>query len=347
LLPVLYGQWAYHSLANLIKARELAAEIQHFSQTHDDTVTRVMSCRASGLTHLMLGDFGVARTYLEQGLSLYGTTEQGSYASIYATTDPIIFFHSYLSLALVCCGDLDSARAHSDSALSYARSLSHAHSRGFALHWTWVARRYAGAEPQALLAQADELITLSSQHSFAMWRALALGFRGWCLAALGQPREGIQPLNTALAEVRANGMLFVPHVLMLLADVHRIAGAPQFALACIAEAEQFAEATLTKWLLSETLRLRGALLLMVDDSAAAEASFLEAIALAQRQGARLFELDASSSLARLWHHQGRDNEAGELLAPAFERSDQDFATPELKEAKKLHALIQSKVGRRH
>jgi predicted ATPase len=240
---------------------------------------------------------------------LYDTTEQGSYASIYATTDPIIFFHSYLSLALACCGDLDSARAHSDSALAYARSLSHAHSRGFALHWTWVTRRWAGAEPQALLAQADELVTLSSQHSFAMWRALAVGFRGWCLAALGRPQEGIQPLNTALAEVRASGMLFVPLVLMLLADVHRIAGAPQFGLACVAEAEQFAETTLTKWLLSETIRLRGALLLMVDDSAAAEASFLEAIALAQRQGARLFELDASSSLAHLWHDQGRDNEA--------------------------------------
>jgi class 3 adenylate cyclase/tetratricopeptide (TPR) repeat protein len=317
MLPILYGQWAYHSVADLIKARDLAAEIEHFSQAHEDAVARVMSCRASGLTHLMLGDFGVARTYLEQGLMLYDTTEQGSYALIYATTDPIIFFHSYLSLALACCGDLDSARAHSDSALAYARSLSHAHSRGFALHWTWVTRRCAGAEPQALLAQADELVTLSSQHSFAMWRALALGFRGWCLAALGQPEEGIQPLKTALSEVRASGMLFVPLVLMLLADVHRIAGAPQFGLACVAEAEQFAETTLTKWLLSETIRLRGALLLMVDDSAAAEASFLEAIALAQRQGARLFELDACSSLARLWHDQGRDNKAGELLAPGL------------------------------
>jgi class 3 adenylate cyclase len=308
MLPILYGQWAYHSVADLIKARELAAEIQHFSYAHDDAVARVMSCRASGLTHLMLADFGVARTYLEQGLSLYDATEQGSYASIYATTDPIIFFHSYLSLALVCCGDLDSARIHSDSALAYARSLSHAHSLSFALHWVWVARRCGGAEPRALLAQAEELITLSSLHSFTLWRALALGFRGWCLAALGQPQEGIQPLNNALAEVRTSGMLFVPHVLMLLADVHRMAGAPQFGLACVAEAEQFAEATLAKWLLSETIRLRGALLLMVDDSAAAEASFLEAIALAQRQGARLFELGASSSLARLWHDQGRDND---------------------------------------
>jgi class 3 adenylate cyclase/tetratricopeptide (TPR) repeat protein len=308
MLPILYGEWAYHSVANLIKAQELAAEIQRFSQANNDTVARVMSCRASGLTHLMLGDFGIARGYLEQGLSLYDTAEQRSYASIYATTDPIIFFHSYLSLALVCCGDIDSAHAHSDSALAYSRGLSHAHSRGFALHWTWVARKCAGTEPRALMSQANDLITISGQHSFAMWRALAIGFRGWCLATLGQPQEGIQPLNAALAEVRANGMLFVPHVLLLLGDVYRRAGEPQLALACVAEAEHFAEATHTKWLLSETFRLRGALLLMTDNSAAAEASFLDAITLAERQGAKLFELRARSSLDRLLTRAGQDRD---------------------------------------
>ena len=107
LLPILYGQWAYHSVADLIQARKLAAEIRHFSEAQDNTVVRVMSCRASGLTHLMLGDFAVARAYLEQGLSLYDAAEQSSYASIYATTDPLIFFQSYLSLALVCCGHLN------------------------------------------------------------------------------------------------------------------------------------------------------------------------------------------------------------------------------------------------
>ena len=104
MLPILYGQWAYYSVADLIEARKLAVEIRHFSEAQDNTVAHVMSCRASGLTHLMLGDFAVARTYLEQGLSLYDPAEQSSYASIYATTDPLIFFHSYLSLALVCCG---------------------------------------------------------------------------------------------------------------------------------------------------------------------------------------------------------------------------------------------------
>ena len=299
LLPILYGQWAYYSVADLIQAHKLAAEIQHFSEVQDNAVVRVMSCRASGLTHLMIGDLAVARTYLEQGLSLYDTRQQSLYASIYATTDPLIFFHSYLSLALVCCGHLDWARSHADLALAYARSLSHAHSLGFALHWTWVAYRCARLEPAALLSQADELITLSDERSFVTWRALGLAFRGWCLTALGQPDQGIPLISAGLVEVRASGTSFVPHVLTLCADAHRMAGQPHGALANVAEAEQFAETTQSKWLQAETLRLRGDLMLIVGDSAEAEASFLGAISLAQRQGAKLFELRASINLARL------------------------------------------------
>jgi hypothetical protein len=314
-LPILYGQWAYHSVADLIQARELAAEIRHFSEARDDAVVRVMSCRASGLTHLMLGDFAVALAYLEQGLSLYDTTQQGLYASIYATTDPLIFFKSYLSLALVCCGHLDRGRSLCDAALAYARGLSHAHSLGFALHWTWVAYRCACLEPTALLSQANELITLSDQRSFVMWRALGLAFRGWCLAALGQPDQGIPLISAGLVEVRASGALHVSHLLTLCADAHRMAGQPHDALAYVAEAERFAETSQSKWLQAETLRLRGELMLILGNSAGAEASFLDAIALAQRQGARLFQLRATTSLVGLWRDQGRHEEADELLTP--------------------------------
>jgi predicted ATPase len=110
-------------------------------------------------------------------------------------------------------------------------------------------------------------------------------------------------------------MLHVPHILTLLGDAHRLAGQPQAALACVAEAEQFAEASHAKWLQAETLRLRGDLLLLTGDFAGAEASFIDAISLAQRQGAKLFQERASSSLARVWRDQGRHKEAAELVVP--------------------------------
>jgi predicted ATPase len=151
-------------------------------------------------------------------------------------------------------------------------------------------------------------------------------------------------MTAGLTEVQANGKLHVPHVLTLLGDAHRMAGQPRVALAYVAEAEQLAEATQSKWLQAETLRLRGELLVIVGDSAGAEASLLKAITLAQRQGAKLFELRASTSLARLLHEQGRHKEAGELLTPISGWFNDGFDAPDLTGSKALLAAIDSRLG---
>jgi predicted ATPase len=87
-------------------------------------------------------------------------------------------------------------------------------------------------------------------------------------------------------------------------------------------------------------RLRGDVLLAMGDSAAAEASYREAIAIAQQQRAKLWELRTAISLARLWHDQGKRAEAHALLAPVYGWFTEGFATPVLQEAKALlHELM--------
>jgi predicted ATPase len=83
------------------------------------------------------------------------------------------------------------------------------------------------------------------------------------------------------------------------------------------EAKRLAEATQVKWVLAETLRLRGDLLLITGDRVSAKASYCDAIALARRQHAKLFELRAATSLARLWRDEGKAGEARDLLASAL------------------------------
>jgi predicted ATPase len=51
------------------------------------------------------------------------------------------------------------------------------------------------------------------------------------------------------------------------------------------------------------------------------------------QGARLVELRAATSIARLWAEQGRRAEARDLLAPVYEWFTEGFDTPDLKGAK--------------
>jgi predicted ATPase len=129
--------------------------------------------------------------------------------------------------------------------------------------------------------------------------------------------------------------LYIPHGLTMLADAYRIGGAPEVGLAQISEAERLAETTQVKWVLAETLRVRGDLLAQTGDRVAAQASYRDGIALAQLQKGKLFELRAATSLARLWREQGRRAEARELLAPIYGWFTEGFDTADLKDARAL------------
>ncbi len=69
--------------------------------------------------------------------------------------------------------------------------------------------------------------------------------------------------------------------------------------------------------------------------AEAEASYNQAITVARRQQAKSLELRAATSLARLWHQQGKTGEARALLAPVYDWFTEGFDTADLKDAKAL------------
>ena len=121
----------------------------------------------------------------------------------------------------------------------------------------------------------------------------------------------------------------------MLADACGMVGQPGVGLTHLAEAERQTRMAHVRWCQSEMLRTRGALLALTGDWTAAEASFHEAIALAQRQSAKFFELRAALDLARLWRDQGKRDEARNLLAPVYSWFTEGFDTLDLKEAKNL------------
>ena len=92
---------------------------------------------------------------------------------------------------------------------------------------------------------------------------------------------------------------------------------------------------------AEMHRIRGEILLKRDraDTAAAEQSLQAAIAIAQSQKARSFELRAALSLAKLYRAANRDSDAHALLAPAVEGFPPTQQFPELAEAQTLLAVL--------
>ena len=75
------------------------------------------------------------------------------------------------------------------------------------------------------------------------------------------------------------------------------------------------------------------------NTAAAEQSLQAAIAIAQSQQARSFELRAAQSLAKLYRAAGRDGDAHAVLAPAVDGFPPTEQFPELTEAQTLLAEL--------
>jgi predicted ATPase len=112
------------------------------------------------------------------------------------------------------------------------------------------------------------------------------------------------------------------------------AGRADEGLALVREAIAKPEASLL--FEAEMHRLEGELLLLAGATPyEAEGSFRQAIAIAQRQEAKSWELRATVSLARLLTKQGRGDEARMMLAEIYRWFSEGFDTADLKEAKAL------------
>jgi predicted ATPase len=187
--------------------------------------------------------------------------------------------------------------------------------------------------PGLLLQYADELLALATEHGLQHFRMMALIERGWSLAGLGGADEGIPLIAAGLRD--QGYIVWTPWALTLLGDACRMAGQWQSALEHLAEARGLAEEKEARYFQAETLRLTGDVLLATGDAAAAEASYHEAMAIAQQQSAKLWELRTATSLGRLWHDQGKRAAARDLLAPVYGWFTEGFGTPVLQEAKAL------------
>jgi len=146
-------------------------------------------------------------------------------------------------------------------------------------------------------------------------------------------------LRSARGELRETGFAALyAEILRALAEALAGAGEVAEGLATIDEALARSERNEERWCVAELLRIKGDLVLQeggLDSAEAAEGHFLKALDWARRQGALSWELRTATSLSRLWHNQGRRQEAHRLLAPIYDRFTEGFATADLRAAKAL------------
>jgi predicted ATPase len=131
--------------------------------------------------------------------------------------------------------------------------------------------------------------------------------------------------------------VYRPYYLSLLAQAYAYVEQIEDGLNTLDEALTLAEKHDERWCEAELHRLQGQLLLQQspDNATEAETYFHQAIAIAQNQSAKSWELRAATSLAQLWHSQGKRQEAYDLLAPVYSWFTEGFDTADLKDAKAL------------
>jgi predicted ATPase len=183
---------------------------------------------------------------------------------------------------------------------------------------------------------AGELAEMASEQGFLLWRASGMIFRGWLLATQGEAAEGIALLSKGSADYRATGaQAWVPYQIALLASAHETAGQIEEALELLGAALAVVERTGERWLLAELYRNQGGLLLRRGQADAAEELYRRALRVAGEQQARLWELRAATSLARLRRDQGHRAEARDLLVPIYDWFGDGFDTADFREARAL------------
>jgi len=127
----------------------------------------------------------------------------------------------------------------------------------------------------------------------------------------------------------------MPKFYALLARACAIAGQIEEALSLLDEGLQMVDRTGERWFAAELNRYRGQLLLRQGHAEAGEQLCQKALSIAREQEAKLWELRAAASLARLRRDQGRRGEAHDLIAPVYDWFTEGFDTPDLKYAKAL------------
>jgi predicted ATPase len=337
---IYYGLWNGTMLRGELRlAREIAETFLREAERGARTTERGFSHGLMGHTCLFQGDFIEARANLVEALSIYDP-ERDREAMFRIGQDTGAAARARLAHTKWQLGEVGPARALIEEAVAHAIETGHVptlvNTYFHKAHFE-IVRGAAGAARR----DAEIVVELSEENAltlFAAWGALE---SAWASARLDGPETGATELRQALAAYTNQGnKLYVPFYQGLLAEIGA-QGDAEGALIRIDEALALARETGEHWSDAFLHRLRGEILLKRDpaNTTLAKDAFLTAIALAQQQKARSFELCAALSLAKLYQSNGRPADAHAVLAPALKGFSLTPEFPEIAEAQTLLAAL--------
>ncbi|WP_089940713.1 AAA family ATPase [Candidatus Entotheonella palauensis] len=332
-LAVLLGLWGVAiTRAQHQEARRFSSQCLDLAQRFQRPGPLMRAHCAVGMTSFYMGDFSRCREHLGVVNDLYDPSRQRSHSDIH---DPVVFSLANTGFALWFQGYPDQALVKSQEALARARKLRHPFTLAAALVHAAALHQYR-REPSEVVALAEELLAMSRVKEFDFWYAAAQVFQGWGWLDADRMAQGIEGIEQGLSAYRATGtQLYLPYLLMLLAEGYGQTGHAEAALSVLTEALTLTENSGERWSAAELYRQRGELLCSLREPEAeqAESCYTQAISIARQQGAKTLELRATVSLGHLWRQQGKAVRIRDALIPLYDWFDEGHATADLQDAK--------------
>jgi len=329
----LFGTWAaVVTAADLSAAGAMADQILELAERGDSPATLGLGHACQVTTRYFRGDLAGSEKHFVAGAGFFEAAVK-QFPSALADGFGL---GSHVAWML---GHADAARVRMRQAIVGATDLSSPFELAYAQYLAAALELFLG-EFAAAKTAASAAVALSDENGFHQYSAGSRVFLGLAETALGHSGYGMPIVSLGLdGLIESGAVIAMTLYLSWFAVAQSLAGKVPEALATIEKALQVNPEELA-WR-PDAIRIRGELRLKLRQTDAAEGDFRDAIALAQKIGAKAWELRAAMSLVPMLRTRGDLPEARDLLTPLYASFTEGFDTPDLRDA----AVLLDELGR--
>ncbi|WP_258234433.1 AAA family ATPase [Cupriavidus pinatubonensis] len=345
LFTALRGEGQYRMIRGESEiARELGNRCIALTADSHDHGMQIETHHLFWTNSFFMGEYATSEFHSSKGIALYERERDHALTFKYSGHDPGVCCRCFTALAVCLRGYPDKALSVCHEALGLAQDLAHPLTTALA-YWACSFAHILRGEPEQAKHWAEREISICDEYMLPLLLSQGQFQLGWSVAQTGDLDEGIERMREGISAISATGAeMGLPFFNALLGEALGRAGKPEAGLAEIERALAIVNQRGGRFQLSEILRLKAELLATGDFAQQDEilAILLEAIAIAQRQGASLPALRAALSLARQLAATGDMRNAYAVLQPACDSIMEGGNLADIGTARRLLAEIKQR-----
>ncbi|WP_119272006.1 adenylate/guanylate cyclase domain-containing protein [Taklimakanibacter deserti] len=335
-LPILNALWVHCLCTDRLDVSMHWAEklLEVGAETQDDNLV-IVGHRAVSGSAFWQGRFDVAKAHGDKLHALYDAGKHWHIAQL-TNTDPLTGESIYRAQYLWIIGYPDQAVAASDARDDHARRRNHPFDLAFSLTLGAQAFDFL-SQPEELLARAAEADNVGRRFGVSLFfEVMAEISQGIAWLRAGRHADSATRLDRAITRLAATGhRIWIAYLRALQAEALALGGNVEAAEALLDESIARIEGGEERCHYAEVLRLKGWLLARQGRRAEAEKRLGAALAVARAQGAKSWELRATTTLARLLAEEGEEARAFDMLQAIYGWFTEGFNTRDLTDARAL------------